>query len=83
MTGNRHVPFWSRAGVATPRLRQQYDKADADFSKAIAALGKAIESDPKSPGLGYRQALLILQFCAFWFSRSPLQLPRNSRLVDA
>ena len=24
MTGNRHVPFWSRAGVATPRLRQQF-----------------------------------------------------------
>lgn len=24
MTGNCHVPFWSRAGVATPRLRQQF-----------------------------------------------------------
>lgn len=24
MTGNRHVPFWSRAGVATPRLRPQF-----------------------------------------------------------
>lgn len=23
MTGNCHVPFWSRAGVAIPRLRQQ------------------------------------------------------------
>jgi hypothetical protein len=23
MKGNLHVPFWSRAGVATPRLRQQ------------------------------------------------------------
>ena len=22
MKGNLHVPFWSRAGVATPRLRQ-------------------------------------------------------------
>src|SRR5262245_14367647 len=37
MTGNRHVPFWSRAGVATPRLRQQF------FFRAIPGRGLSLQ----------------------------------------
>jgi nucleotidyltransferase/DNA polymerase involved in DNA repair len=37
MTGNCHVPFWSRAGVATPRLRQQF------FFEALPERGQSLQ----------------------------------------
>src|SRR4051812_8823085 len=42
MTGNRHVPFWSRAGVAIPRLRRQFF-FDATPPRGLDPAGYAVK----------------------------------------